>query len=468
MNGTGAHHQLGATGRGPADKAFGPKASYVDAMNSVPVSYPGGEGHQFFFAEGQSFVVDRINGGVPYYHGIGASYPVCFQSYDPHDPLNIARHGRAGTGSQGARPVWTLGTGAWPFNPRTDAVDYGGWVFRGLEWRSTGNGQYVNWTGCQNNILFEGMVFNNIGLVLEDINTNAGYTTSSNNIVRLCSSYGQYDTAGSHMCGIYSTAVNLTIEDCVFWHCGWKVGVTRDTPVSGGGPDMFKHCLYLHNGLGTVSNIRRNVLIDGSSSGLSLRGSHVCHHNVIIDCPTPDGGSGGSVSDTESPNGVSQRAYCQLIIGGADISTALPRCQGFCSSDGTADSYYAYSLYANNPGYGQVNNQWLQVQNKVAAQISSMGFYHNRAYAFAPPAKRLMITATSTGSTSSIAITADTDNLVSTTSPMSNAQLYAAIGYTSKQAMINAMIADPTASWAYGLLAAASAGFQFNFNYVMQ
>jgi len=34
--------------------------------------------------------------------------------------------------------------------------------------------------------------------------------------------------------------------------------------------------------------------------------------------------------------------------------------------------------------------------------------------------------------------------------------------------MIDAMIADPTASWAYGLLAAASAGFQFNFNYSMQ
>ena len=141
---------------------------------------------------------------------------------------------------------------------------------------------------------------------------------------------------------------------------------------------------------------------------------------------------------------------------------------GFSSSDGTPDSYYAYSLYANNPGYGRVNNQWLQVQNKVAAQISHIGFYHNRAYAFAPPAVRLVKSATSTGSLSSIDITADTDNLVSTTSPMSNAQIYAAIGYSSKQAMINAMIADPTTPWAYGLLAAASAGFRFNFNYTMQ
>ena len=73
-----------------------------------------------------------------------------------------------------------------------------------------------------------------------------------------------------------------------------------------------------------------------------------------------------------------------------------------------------------------------------------MGFYHNRAYGFAPPAKRLLSSITPGGSLSAIAITA-------------------AIGYSSKQAMINAMVADPTTPWAYGLLAAASAGFQFNF-----
>ena len=466
MNGSGTHYQGGATGPGAPNAIFGPKDSYADAMNSVYPTVAGGEGNQFFFAEGQTFIIDKITYGTMYYHGIGASYPACFQSYDSSDPLNVAKHGRAGTGSQGARPIWKLGTGVWPNNGRGDAVDYGGWVFRGMQWLSAGNGQYMNWVYCQNNMLFEGMVFNNLELVLENVNPHAGFNTSKNNIVRFCASYGQYDTKGSHICGIYSENVNLTIEDCVFWHCGWKVGASRDAAASAGGPDIFKHCLYLHNGLGTTSLVRRNVLIDGSAAGLSLRGNHVCHHNVIIDCPTPDFKSGGSGSDTESPNGVSQHAYCQLMIGGADISTSNPRMQGFSSSDGKADSYLSYSLAVNNPGYGKVNNCWLSVQNNVTAQVSNMTFNHNRAYAYAPPARRLSMAAGTHGSLSSIKMT-DNDNVVSASSPMTTAQMYAAIGYFSKQAMINDMIADPTAAWAYGLLAVAAAGFNFNFNYTM-
>lgn len=466
MNGSGPNHQLGATGRGAPNHSFGPRNNFADALNGV-VPAPHGEGNQFFFAEGQKFIIDALHRGMLYYHGISARYPACFQSYDPKDPLNVARHGRAGTGSQGARPIWQLGTGTWPGNSRGDAVDYGGWVFRGLEWRSEGNGQASQWVYCQHDMLFENIVFDNVALVLSNNDPQPGFGIGENNIVRLCASYGQYDTHGSHICGIYSENSNLTVEDSIFWHCGWKVGVSRDAPVSAGGPDIFKHCLYLHNGKGTSSLLRRNVLIDGSASGLSLRGSHLCHHNVIIDCPTPDFVSGGSGSDAESPNGVVQQTYCQLVIGGADINSSLPRMQGFASGDGTPDSFYAYCLYANNPGYGRVNNCWLQVQNGIPGQISHMGFYHNRAYAFAPPPRRLMLSAHDRGSVSSIRITGDIDNVLATTSPMTNAQLYAAVGFRGKAAMVAAMIADPSQKWAYRLLGAAATGFNFNFNYTM-
>lgn len=464
MNGTGSHHQIGATGRGAPNRGFGPRKTYADAMNSMMIT-PGGEGNQFFFAEGQTFIIDKLNTGTLYYHGMGAKFPACFQSYDPDAPLDVTRHGRAGTGSRGKRPIWQLGTGTWPGNSRGDAVDYGGWVFRGLEWRSVENGQYSTWVYCQRNMLFEGMVFNNVALLLANDNPKPGFELGENNIMRLCASYGQYDARGSHTCGIYSATTNLTIEDCVFWHCGWKVGASRDAPVPAGGPDIFRHCVYLHSGKGTTALVRRNVLIDGAAAGLSLRGNHVCHHNVIIDCPTPDFKSGGSGTDTESPNGVSQRAYCHLVIGGADISSSQPRMEGFSCGDGTVDSFYAYCLYANNPGYNAVNNVWLNVQNGIPQQVSHMGFYHNRAYAFAPPIKKLTLTKYGGGSLSSIQISADVDNVVVTTSPMTNAQLYAAIGYASKHAMVDAMIADPSGNWAYGLLAAAAKGFKFNFNY---
>jgi hypothetical protein len=463
MNGTGANQQVGATGPGAANAAYGPKTTYADALNSVSSTMEG-IGNQFFFAEGQTFTLDTIVRYDYEFYGNGATYPACFQSFDPTDPLNTAKHGRAGTGSRGARPIWQLGTGQFPENTNGSSFDYGGWAFRGLEWLAVGDGQYCSWYGQNNNLLFENVVFNNVQLTLEsDITLSSGYST--NNILRMCASYGQYDTQGSHICGIFSIYTNLTIEDCVFWHCGWEVGVSRDTPVSAGGPDIYKHCVYVDSGRGTTAIIRRNVMVDGSASGLSLRGTHMCHHNVIIDCPTPDFMSGGSNTDSQSPNGVTQQAFCQLVMGGADINSTQPRMQGFRSSDGTPSSYYAYSLYINNPGYGQVNNIWLQVQNEIPAQISNMGFYHNRAYAFAPASARLVLGTVDNGSISSINVYADVDNLTSATSPMTNDAIYAQAGYSSKDALVQAMIGDPSQTWAYKLLGAAGNGFAFNFNY---
>jgi hypothetical protein len=469
LNGTGPNFQIDATGPGTANAAYGPKSTYASGLAAVPES-TGGMGHQFFFAEGQTFVLDRVYLQPSYwrdpysFYGNGAKYPACFQSFDPADPLNITKHGRAGTGSQGARPIWKQGTTQFPQNANSSTFDYGGWAFRGIELLSEGNGQGIVWAGQSNNVLYENVTFNNVVLTIED---NISFSTGIglNNIVRLCTSYGQYDVNGSNACGIFSAYTNLTIEDCVFWHCGWKVGVSRDAPVEQGGPNIYKHCIYLDNHRGSTSTVRRNVIVDGSAGGLSLRGNHLCHHNVIIDCPTPDIMSGGSGTDLESPAGVTQQSFCQLIMGGADISSSQPRCMGFRASDGTPNSFYAYNLYVNNPGYGQVNNRWLLMENEIPAQISNMGFYHNRAYAFAPPAKRLTLGTVSGGSVSSINVYADVDNLIFASSPMTNDAIYAAVGYAGKDAIVQAMIKDASQNWASRLLLAAGSGFAFNFNY---
>ncbi len=462
LNGTGPDQQSGATGPGPANAAYGPKSAYADALNSVPPTSEG-VGHHFFFAEGQTFVLDNVNRHTFTFYGNGATNPTCFQSFDPADPLNTAKHGRAGTGTRGPRPIWVVGTGEFPQNANSSTFEYGGWAFRGLEYLSTGNGIYVIWGGQNNNLLWENVVFNNVQITLEsNIAQNSGY--SSNNILRMCASYGQFDTTSGHICGIFSAYTNLTVEDCVFWHCGWQVGVSRDTPPSAGGPDIYKHCLYLDNHRDTTSIVRRNVMVDGSASGLSLRGNHLCHHNVIVDCPTPQFISGGSGSDAESPNGVIQQSFCQLVMGGADINSGTPRMLGFRTSDGTISSYYAYCLYINNPGYGQVNNAWLTVQNEIPSQISNMGFYHNRAYAFAPDSRRLVLSTVDSGSVSSINIYADVRNSTSASSPMTNDAIYAAVGYPGKDALVQAMISDPSQGWAYRILLAAGNGFSFNFN----
>ena len=474
MNGSGGttdpYFQHGATGpSATANSAYGPVPNITPAIASATDNTL--VGNQFFFAEGQSYV---INAGLSWqFRGTAnAAYPVCFQSYDSTDPLNTTKYGKAGTFGRGARPIWQQGTGAFPITTRGDARDYGGWIFRGIHAVGGSNVQF-NFNYCNNNMLFENMVFEMVMLNLNNANPQAGYNISNNCIVRMCAGFNQY-SIGAHAQGIFSASTNLIVEDSVYWHCGWLGTGRDDFTGSAGGPTIFNHCLYIDgtqqsDSTQTTSLIaRRNVLIDGSASGLSLRGPHLVHHNVIIDCPTPEFKSGGSSSDTANPLGCFQYSYCQLVIGGADVNAGTPEMQGFSSSNGTNDSYHAHSLWANNPGKGVGNNNWLTVVNKVSGQPNYMGFFHNRAYSFAAASTRLNTgSVPPNGSLSSVTITADVDNVLFDTSPMTNAQLYAAIGFTDKSSMIAAMIADPSKGWAGKLQRAASIGFSFNFDHTI-
>ena len=468
LNGSGPDHQVGATGRGAADTSYGPAASYEQAVDQLygPAQNAIGEGWQVLLAEGQSFAIGATRTAWSYLRGRSIAYPFCLQSYDPRDPLNEAKHGRAGTTGQQARPVLTLAPGgAWPSVERGDAVAYDNWAFRGLALvNKTGVNQSLGFVYCVNNLLVENCIFDAVQLVLEDTNPHPGFTVSKNIIVRRIASFGQYDLGGGHACGLFSTNADITVEDSVFYHCGWKIGVDRNTPVAGGGPDIFKHCVYIHGGNGTRANLHRLVMIDGSASGLSLRGSHLCHHNVIVDCPTPDFNSGASASDAESPDGVLQQAYCHLIVGGADINDALPRGQGFSSSDGAPGSFYAYNLFVNNPKFGQVNNNWMQILGNVANQRSHQRIFGNRAFAFAPADRALVVR----GAFPETVKVDTSDNVSQDGTPTRTSQIYQALGFASKEALVSAMIADPMRDWSYLLLAEASKGFGFDFSRVPQ
>lgn len=464
LNGRGTNRQNGATGPGLADDRFGPVGSFAQAIDRLIPASNGrpGEGWQVFLAEGQTFPIDATRNQWSYLRGHSTAFPFCLQSYDPRDPLNLLKHGRAGMAGQLARPELVLGTSNfWPFVGRGDPFAYDNWVFRGLKLvNRTDRGQALGYAYCVNNLLIENCILDGVQLTFQNSNPHPGLGQSKNVIVRRVASFGQYDVGGAHSCGIYSANTDLTVEDCVFYHCGWKIGVSRNTPVNAGGPDPFKHCLYLAAGSGTTVTVRRVVMVDSSAAGLSLRGNHLCHHNVMIDCPTSEFKGAGSVSDSENPDGVLQQSYCQFFLGGGNINDSLPRGQGFSSSAGKPGSFFAYSLFANNPHYGEVNNNCMQILGNIARQRSFIQLYGNRAYAFAPPARAIL---TGGRFPATVSITAF-DNVASPSSPAKTADIYRAVGAQDKRALVAAMIANPMANWAYLILNAAGRAFNFNFN----
>lgn len=462
LNGTGPDYQYGATGPGVADPLFGPKATYVGLVSVRNQN----AGNQYFMAEGQTFLCDPnyLNAQAC---GYSVQFPTTIQSYDPADPLNIYKHGRAGLPGRGARPeLWrTLNNGSFPGVGRGDAVSYDNWAIRGIAFRS-GNGQTyakLGFLASQNNLLIENCIFDNVQVILDNGNVNPGFEINHNNIFRRNASYGQWDEA-SHACGIHSRDTWLTIEDNVFYHNGWKIGVTRDEPVATGGPDIYKHCLYITNGSGTSTTVRRNMVMDGSAGGLSMRGSHVAYHNVIIDCPTPEIKSGGVNSDNDNPQGVDQLSWSNLIIGGSGITSKAPRAGGFACSGGTTASFCKFSLWINQPGRGGPNNLWLEAKSTTTDVMTYVSFEGNRAYNWCPDNKRLVRSVQSPGVLEHIFVLADVDNQLIDQSPMTTPQLYASIGFASKDDMVAQMIADPTKDWAYLLLKAASVGFNHNFS----
>ena len=95
MNGTGTNVQFGATGKGKANAFYGPKKTFFAAYSLIKGNANNRVGNQIFLAQGQSFSEAASTDSFIYRSGFSVQFPFCIQSYDPADPLNLAKHGRA-------------------------------------------------------------------------------------------------------------------------------------------------------------------------------------------------------------------------------------------------------------------------------------------------------------------------------------------------------------------------------------
>jgi hypothetical protein len=246
--------------------------------------------------------------------GISNAFPTLVQSYDRAAPDNEARSGLLSN-----KVVYRS---ALPFIPRLSRKGEGASfiAIRGIAFdhRAPENRvvQYIFPAGIDS-LFLEQCAFLATQLSL---NSLGGTHT---HLFRQCAFQGQW-AGDRHAQGIYTSGnMDTVIEDCVFHHCGWKMGLDRSASEAEGGPTKFNHALYAAVYSGGI--LRRSVFVDAASHGAQLRGNWVSHDNVFIACPLALLHGGGTQYAFDAPGGVMALCYRNIFTVSQEIGPAIHR-----------------------------------------------------------------------------------------------------------------------------------------------
>ena len=455
----GAHRYFVSSAKGSDSNSCSAAQSPATPMASGKAALActtDGEGDQLLFAEGTSYAT-TIPSMAFRKGGYSLAYPFVFQSYDPADPLNEAKYGRA-TGNN--RPVFTGNTAGTP------------WIFGGTGQRfiavrgfdiNPGNipGQNIGMVNVGDGILFENNLLRYTGIGL-GIN---GSPTAHHWVFRANAIYGTWDaTAATAGQGLYADGTDsLTIEDNVFYHNGWKIGANRTDSLANGGASMFRHPIYQQDPTDAV--VRRNLIIDGSADGGSFRGNITHTENVIIDCPIAASLGGGTNYDVNRPGGVSIQSSYNAMIGSATVPDSGAAGWGIATQNGKQGSSAHHNLLVLS-GIG--SHAFL---TSVLYQVPSyMDYSNNLVYQWSTSGETRSETSNVyqglTFATYNNNVWDDPASGSNTNSagrsfpnPYTEAQLYAALGFADKQAFANYAISHPEAFPARSARALLFAGY---------
>jgi hypothetical protein len=355
-----------------------PRATITATANCVTK----GAGDQILVAQGTRY------GDFPNLtdmDGFSPVYPTVIQSYDPADPTNEAKIGRA-TG--GTRPVIAK-TGKWAImmgggtSPKYTAIrsfDFnpGNLSEQEINFFPNTNG-YPDYFLFENNIVRYAAFGANLG--------HGGTTETAGWVIRGNAFYGAWSaTPGYHSQGIFLSWVSYTLEDNVIWHAGWKIGASRDdftengglgTAIAGGAIEgIFRHPIYAQ--LTTSGVSRRNLVIDGAADGGSYRGDILAYENLGIDNPIAMGLGGGNNYETLRPDGQTIEAHHNVFLGDAQIAgTAGAYGWGIDVTNGKPGS----SIHHNVLAHAHAGNTSHAFETKADFDLPSYAYWHdNVAY----------------------------------------------------------------------------------------
>ncbi|MFL6775021.1 MAG: hypothetical protein ACJ8FN_01365, partial [Sphingomicrobium sp.] len=398
-----------------------------------------GSGDQLLIAEGTSYAEGLTN--LQGQMGYSAEYPTVIQSYDPADPANEAKYGHAG---QGRRPVVNTGGNAQQIsccgsNPNNFLA------IRGLDFNPGDKPDMgIAFVSTANYILLENNLFRYTSVGF-DIGSSP---RASHHVLRHNSFYGEWSPSASTG-GIYDAGTDgATIEDNVFWHTGWRPGVSRDADVTVGGPTYFRHPIYQqNNSIGFM--VRRNLFMDGAADGSSLRNNAIFTENVSIDNPIGVGIganlAGGSLSE------VSYNAF----LGDADVKSTEPRGQAIWGVNGQAGSLIHHNLVARSRNPNGTNDYSLILEANLG-NGSTFDVHDNVLYQWAGDTNTRLevggaaLHLTYNNNVWDAPAMGTNQNIASRNfpNPLTAAQLFAALGCTDKAGCAAQMIETPELGWA--------------------
>jgi hypothetical protein len=455
-----------------AENPATPKAT----MNAGLSCITNGEGDQVLLAEGATF-----NEVMPYVgnhtkDGFSATYPTVISSYDPADPTNEAK---IGMGHQrNARPLLIGNT----HTDVNDGVISGGSfayiAIKGLHFEP-GNlaDQSMQFRGDGNYLLFENNIYSHIGLSF-DVATYPATPTTQKIIVRNNSFSSMWQDGGDGRTGgLYvSGYVNPTVEDNVFYHCGWNTASNRDfsgtdfngdgtaTPefsayLVAGGPNVLGHSYYIQTDT-TGAIVRRNLSMEGAGDGGIARGDSTFTENLLIDNPAAMGLGGGPQYDIDRPNGVSFDASYNAILGtsvnGVYASHYIE--WGINTTDGQPGSRVHHNLMVRSVDPAMSNTSGFS-NNAAKNQPSYVEYDHNLIWNWVNQSVQAHSAFESCGAFAAQCHTAydynnwdglalgTNTNSTATSFPnaFTAASLYAALGYADRNAFITYAINHPEA-----------------------
>lgn len=437
-----------------AENPATPKATIASGVTCLV----DGEGDQLMLAEGNTFA-DALP-FFPSVEGFSAAYPTAFRSYDPADPSNTAKYGRAD--QRNARPnvavTATNGNGSTP---------YGYIAIQGLKFDpgNVAGAGGISVLGPIQYLLIENSIFAYTGLSIDGLAEGAGQHV----IMRNDSAYGQWNTDG-RTGGVYAGAIDyLTVEDCVIYHAGWKIGASREDSETIGGPTIFSHSFYIQLDTNHAT-IRRNLVMDGAADGGSMRGDTSLYtENVFIRNPISTGLGGGYQYDIHRPNGVTFEASYNLTIAGIDLQAANPRGKAFDASNGKPGSRVHHNLTIYNgvehgteaslieTGAGLPQPSYVDFDDNIAFHWNDSGETHaegpliNIAYVHASHDRNKWDDPSSGTNVNSGGVTFS--------NPYTESSLYAAAGFANYAALVAAAIAAPEQHYPRSLRSIAFAGY---------
>lgn len=407
-----------------------------------------GNGDQLLIAEGTSYSEGLTN--LQGQMGYSAQYPTVVQSYDPADPANEAKYGHAG---QGRRPaINTGGTNSQQISCcGSNANQF--LAIRGLDFNPGDKPDMnVQFVSTANYILIENNIFRYTGIGF-DIGASP---RAAHHVIRHNSFYGMWSPS-AHVGGIYDAGTDgLVVEDNVFWHVGWRLGVSRDADVTQGGPTVFRHPIYAQTNDNGIL-VRRNLFMDGAADGGSLRGGAITFtENVSIDNPVGVGVGGGVNYNVENPNGVDIEVSYNAFLGDADLNSTNPRGMAIVSANGRQGSSAHHNLIARSRDMSAVNVTAFHTQSDYADKPSYMSYDYNLVYMWAVASQVYGIGGAAGAEFPTYnnnvwdALTSGTNVNIGSKSfpnPLTSPQLFSALGCTDKAGCASQMIENPELGW---------------------